>query len=167
MAAGATYTPLATTTLGSSSASVTFSSIAGTYTDLVIVCNAIASAAANYELTFNSDTGANYSRTTLQGDGSTALSSRSSSTNFIRCDQGGNLETTFGNPLFVSVMNYSNATTYKTILSRSGGGSSAGGTGLVCGLWRSTATITSLNFACSGASFSTGSTFTLYGISAA
>ena len=35
MAAGSTYTPIATTTLGSNVASYTFSSIAGTYTDLV------------------------------------------------------------------------------------------------------------------------------------
>jgi len=162
-----TYTPIASQTLGSAAASVTFSSIPQGYTDLIIVCDAIASAAANYELTFNSDTGANYSRTGLQGNGSTASSLRTTNANFIRCDQGGNLETTFGNPLLVSIMNYSNTTTYKTILSRSGGGSSAGGTGAVVGLWRNTTAITSLNFACSGATFSSGSTFSLYGITAA
>jgi hypothetical protein len=31
-----TYTPIATTTLGSAAASYTFSSISGTYTDLVL-----------------------------------------------------------------------------------------------------------------------------------
>jgi hypothetical protein len=36
MAAGNTYTPLATQTLGSAAASVTFSSISGAYTDLVV-----------------------------------------------------------------------------------------------------------------------------------
>ena len=39
MAAGSTYTPLATNTLSSSSASITFSSISGSYTDLVLVMN--------------------------------------------------------------------------------------------------------------------------------
>ena len=37
MAAGSTYTPIATTTLGSAQADVTFSSISGSYTDLVLI----------------------------------------------------------------------------------------------------------------------------------
>ena len=159
-----TYIPLASITLASTSASITFSGYDMTYTDLVIVCDAKAGGQANYELTFNSDTGANYSRTYMQGSGSTALSGRTSSANFIRCDQGGNLETFFGTPLLVSVMNYSNTTTYKQSLCRSGGATS--GVGAVVGLWRNTAAITSLNIACSGTSFETGSTFTLYGIGA-
>jgi hypothetical protein len=167
MAAGSTYTPIATNTLGSSAATVTFSSIAGTYTDLVIVADAISSTTANYELTFNGDSASNYSRTFLQGSGSAASSGRASSQTFIRCDQGGNLVTaTWGSPLRIFVMNYSNSTTYKTALTRSDG-ASAGGTGAVVALWRSTAAITSLTLACSGATFSTGSIFTLYGIAAA
>ena len=167
MAAGSTYTPIATNTLGSSAATVTFSSIAGTYTDLVIVADAIASTTANYELTFNGDAGSNYSRTYLTGSGSAASSGRASNQTFIRCDQGGFLPTaTWGSPLRVFVMNYSNSTTYKTALTRSDG-ASASGTGAVVALWRNTAAITSLTLACSGATFSTGSIFTLYGIAAA
>lgn len=165
MAAGSTYTPIATNTLGSSAATVTFNSFSG-YTDLFIVANAIASGAANYELTFNGDSATNYSNTYLLGDGTTASSGRLSNQTFIRCDRGGNLATTWGRPLLVNVMNYSNSTTYKTVLTRSNG-ADAGGTGAVVALWRSTAAITSLTFACSGATFSAGSTFTLYGIAAA
>jgi hypothetical protein len=167
MAAGSTYTPIATNTLGSSAATVTFSSIAGTYTDLFIVANAIANTTANYELTFNGDSGSNYSRTYLTGSGSAASSGRASNQTFIRCDQGGFLpSSTWGSPLLVNVMNYSNSTTNKTVMTRSDG-ANAGGTGLVVALWRNTAAITSLTFACSGATFSTGSIFTLYGIAAA
>jgi hypothetical protein len=167
MAAGSTYTPIATNTLGSSAATVTFSSIAGTYTDLVIVADAISSTTANYELTFNGDSGSNYSRTFVTGNGTAASSGRASNQTFIRCDQGGNLVTgTWGSPLLVQVMNYSNSTTNKTVLTRSDG-ANAGGTGAVVGLWRNTAAITSLTLACSGATFSTGSIFTLYGIAAA
>jgi hypothetical protein len=55
MAAGNTYTPLATQTLGSAAASVTFSSISGAYTDLVLVLN-IKSTSSNYPtMILNSD----------------------------------------------------------------------------------------------------------------
>ena len=37
MAAGATYEPIATNTLGSAAASVTFSGISGSYTDLILI----------------------------------------------------------------------------------------------------------------------------------
>ena len=62
MAAGSTYTPLATSTLGSAAASVTFSSISGSYTDLVLVISCAQSAAGGgLRFQFNSDTGGNYS----------------------------------------------------------------------------------------------------------
>jgi len=63
MAAGATYEPIATTTVsGSSTSTVTFSSISGTYTDLVIIGN-LGSQTTNAfpYLQFNGDTGSNYS----------------------------------------------------------------------------------------------------------
>ncbi len=60
----ATYEPLATTTLGSAASSVTFSSISGSYTDLVVVFSGTAGGGnSNLILTFNSDTGSNYSWT--------------------------------------------------------------------------------------------------------
>jgi hypothetical protein len=74
----ATYEPIATTTLGSAASSITFSSIPATYTDLRLsVTTADAGATATYlALQFNSDTGANYSRTRITGNGSTATSNR-------------------------------------------------------------------------------------------
>ena len=65
MAAGATYTPIATQTPGSNTASISFSSIPGTYTDLVLVIdNAFtASGGYSYSLSFNDDTASNYSNT--------------------------------------------------------------------------------------------------------
>jgi hypothetical protein len=68
-------------------------------------------------------------------------------------------------------MNYSNSTTYKTMLGRQGTASStAGGASLTVSLWRNTSAITSiqlqLDFGSSNRWY-TGSTFTLYGIKAA
>ena len=72
-----TYQPIATNTLGSAAASVTFSSISGAYTDLVLIMNAGSSTTnADVDINVNGDTGANYSRTILYGTGSTAGSTR-------------------------------------------------------------------------------------------
>ena len=161
-----TYTPIATTTLGSAQATVTFSSIAGTYTDLVLICN-IAQAAGNNSLRirYNSDTGTNYSRTYLLGNGSTASSGRTSS------DVSGYVSETTGSTtlelaVVAHIMNYSNTTTYKTHISRSNRASSS--VDAVVGLWQSTSAITRIDLAIGGSfptnNFATGSTFTLYGI---
>lgn len=165
MAAGPTYEPIATNTLGSAAASVTFSSITGTYTDLVIVCNAKSNGSASMRMQFNSDTGTNYSSTQLSattGDG-TVNSARFSNVDDIRIGYYQNgLSTTDFLPCIIQIQNYSNSTTYKTALGRSAQQSVA-----TVGLWRSTSAITAVKLYPATDNFSTGSTFILYGISAA
>ena len=80
-----TYTPIATQTLSANTASVTFSSIPQGYTDLVLIVSAtpVAAGTWNLEMRFNNDTGSNYSRTVLSGDGSTAQSDRQSNQTLI------------------------------------------------------------------------------------
>ena len=156
-----TYEPIATNTLGSAAATVTFSSIAGTYTDLVVVTNGSASANSDFFIAFNGDTGFNYSSTQLYGTGTVAGSQRD--TTYPRILIGAN----YANQVnILQVMNYSNSTTYKTVLSRANGPSNVVQAGV--GLWRSTSAITSLVLSLNSTNtFSTGSTFTLYGIKAA
>ena len=79
MASGATYTPIATTTLGSATGAVTFSSIPSIYTDIVLVCNDIRNGAAVTAIQLNGDTGTNYSQTLVAGNGTSAVSSRNTS----------------------------------------------------------------------------------------
>jgi len=56
-----TYEPIATTTLGSATASITFSTISGAYTDLVLVASITGvSVATDPWIRINSDTGANF-----------------------------------------------------------------------------------------------------------
>ena len=170
MPAGSTYSTIATTTLGSAASNVTFSSISGSYTDLVIVYSTYSTAnVADVLVQFNGDTASNYSVTILTGDGTSALSTRQSSQTQILADYYGSAGTTAGvfNSAIFNVMNYSNTTTNKTILARSG--RAASGTDAIAGLWRSTAAITSilLKLGGSGNQFAIGSTFTLYGITAA
>jgi len=77
-----TYVALDKITVGSAVASVTFSSIPSGYTDLVIVGNlGTTSGSANIAMQVGNgsiDTGSNYSFTNINGDGSSAASSRAS-----------------------------------------------------------------------------------------
>ena len=158
-----TYEPIATTTLGSAAASVTFSTISGAYTDLVIVYVGVATTSQTFSVQFNGDTGSNYSDTNLGGDGSTASSNRDSS--ITSAKMGINYSTGQSN-FILSVMNYSNSTTYKTALCRSN--AAVAEVNARVGLWRNTAAITSILLKMdSSSTFATGSTFTLYGIKAA
>jgi hypothetical protein len=160
-----TYEPISSTTLGADAASVTLSSIPGTYTDLILVCNTkdtrAISGGCDFALTVNGSTASDYSRTRLYGDGSSASSSRQSSVTNINISQPG-ASSSFQAQIF-HFMNYSNTTTYKTVLVRS---NHAGAFVIATvGLWRSTSAITSITLT-GEVGIASGSTFTLYGIKA-
>ena len=75
-----TYTLIASNTLGASAASVTFSAIPATFTDLVLKMSMRSDRASWLEyFQFSSNLAAGYSSTYLQGTGATASSSRESS----------------------------------------------------------------------------------------
>ena len=166
MAAGQTYQPISTTTLGSAQSTVTFNSFSG-YTDLILVTDNVQSGGTqgNLFIAFNSDSGTNYSRTWLSGDGSSAYSGRESSQTKIGLTAYAYPQTTTRWAGIVQIQNYSNSTTYKTVLVR--GNNSAVGVDAIVGLWRSTAAITSLVLSRSNDQFAAGSTFTLYGVASA
>jgi hypothetical protein len=159
-----TYEAIATQTLGSTTASVTFSSIPGTYTDLFIVCENLKYVTGDDDgyVRFNGDTGNNYSWTQLNGSSSTPTSNRNSNTFGIRSING--MGTVSPGTTLINVQNYSNATTNKTTISRH----STNFAGAFVGLWRNTAAITSVTIVNVGSGgFATGTTFSLYGIAAA
>ena len=119
-----TYEKIATTTLGSSAANIEFTSISGAYTDIFLIVNA-KSVSGGVDLTMqvNGDTGSNYSKTNLYGDSSGAKSTRASNQTSFGVNLAGYITNTFGTYQAVNLMNYSNTTTYKTILTRNGGAS--------------------------------------------
>lgn len=161
-----TYEPIATQTLGSTSSSVTFSSITGSYTDLVIVINgAITTGNPAVWMRFNSDSGSNYSFTRVTGNGTSALSSYEVSQTKANLASAFGMTTTYETNIIVQIMNYSNATTNKTTLTRANTASL--GTEASVNLYRSTSAITAIEIFPSSSTFTTGSTFTLYGIKAA
>jgi len=169
MAAGSTYTPIATTTLGGAAATVTFSSIPSTYTDLVLVCNVKSTTTSNAYLNvrYNSDTSNNYSVTVLRGNGSSASSTRGSNTSVAYLNYTYAMPTSMETAIISQIQNYSNSTTYKTAINRSNIASQ--GVEALVTLWRNTAAINNIVVSTDngGAILDTGSTFTLYGIAAA
>lgn len=161
-----TYSQIATQTLGSSASTVTFSSISGTYTDLVLISSAQGTVSGNaLTMQFNSDTGTNYSTTILRGNGTTASSTRQTSVTNMIINNLAELPTASFGAYITNFMNYSNSTTYKTVLSRANNAST--GVDAIVGLWRSTSAITSIVIGITGGNIASGSTFSLYGIKAA
>lgn len=162
MAAGSTYTPIATQTISSAVANITFSSIASTYTDLYLVISGLGTSSAGQDvfMRYNSDSGSNYSVTGMYGSGSSAASFRTSNQAGLRLGYNDNYS-----PMFrVNIMNYANATTYKTMISRDDAAGNV--TEAAVGLWRSTAAINAVTILAGSGNLSAG-TYTLYGIAAA
>lgn len=165
----ATYEPINTQTLGTATGTVSFTSIPGTYTDLIIVTNmGMATIDHSGLITFNDDTATNYSVTWIYENGSPA-SSRSTSRANIYLNANVGSSTAVETVTLTHIQNYSNTTTYKTTIGRANRASSAGsyeGVEAIIGLWRSTSAITKITLT-GQSNFVVGSTFTLYGIKAA
>ena len=160
----ATYEPIATTTLGSAASTITFSSIGAGYTDLVCILTFTTTVASqDTNLRFNSDSGTNYSRTIISGNGTTPTSARQTSVAQIQIGNNNFSSTTLPQMIKVNVFNYAGSTN-KTVLSEiAADRNGAGAVERSVGLWRNTAAITSLQFLSTG-SFDVGTTATLYGI---
>jgi hypothetical protein len=158
----ATYEPIATTTLGSASTTITFSSIPATYTDLVLIVVGTSSGSASLFFRLNGDTGTNYSSTILQGNGSSASSLQNSSQTEIAT----NAEFNATHPIMaeLNVFSYAGSTNKTCLFNVSG---DKNGSGLVTrgvGLFRSTSAITSLTVFSGGTNMDIGTTAALYGI---
>jgi hypothetical protein len=173
MAAGATYEPIATTTLGSATPTITFSSITGTYTDLVVVSTVAFNNSDSLAFRFNGDSSSStlYSWTMVSGNGSSTSSTRQSNGARGLADYNGFPTSTVGEYVSIlQIMNYSNSTTFKTAISRGNSAVSGHGTDGIMSLYRSTSPITSITLGMGTAmtqNFAVGSTITLYGIKAA
>ena len=168
-----TYDNIATTTLGSASNTITFTSIPSTYTDLRLVLvgasNRAASGTTAATLRFNNTAGSDYSNTTLAGDGASATSDRFTTSDQVvvntllmpNANETGRLSLST-----VDIFSYAGST-FKTVLAT--GNADLNGSGSVVrsvGLWRNTSAITQLNllFTNVAYSFIAGTTVTLYGI---
>jgi len=161
-----TYEPITTHTLGSTTASVTFSSIPQTYTDLVLICfenYATGAAVGSIQLQFNGDTASNYSWLYMSGAGAAAGFGLASNTTVAVGGSGGSSSGGYFGTGITEIYNYSNTTTYKSVLARA---DADNGTQAWVSMWRNTNAISSI-LIYGPYNFAANSTFTLYGIKAA
>ena len=160
-----TYTPIATQTLGSAAASITFSSIPGTYTDLRLVLTCTTSVADSVIVQYNADTATNYSAVLLTGSGTAATSTDTTSATSIRLHNVGQTSTTVPETFSLDVFSYAGATNKTALATSATDTNGAGSVELTCGLWRSTSAITQVTLKLFGGNnFATGTIATLWGI---
>jgi hypothetical protein len=164
-----TYTPIASTTVTSTTSSVVFSSIPSTYTDLIIISDLRAATNASLSIQFNSDTGTNYSYTVLDAEGTALQANRQTNTSAIQVASWsiGLGSTTIPTTAITHINSYSNTTTNKPVISRSGAinASDTVSVDIFVGTWRNTAAISTVTL--NANTITVGSVFTIYGIKAA
>lgn len=173
------FEPIAVATVPSGGvASVTFGNIPQTYTHLELRISAQSSFGSGagpgqYFMNFNGDTGSNYTRHDMYGDGASAAVAGfgTGSYNYTAIQRG--YYTDVSSNIFsahvVSILDYTNTNKTKTV--RCFGGVDLNGSGEVyhsSSLWTSTSAISSIAItAISGNVFRQHSSFALYGIKGA
>jgi len=178
MPAGITYETVATTTLTTATSSVTFSSISGSYTDLRLIfadvkLSGAADSAINFQVGNGSvDTGSNYDLLILgaRSASSSPFANPLTTTTLGRSNWYTSITASVAAMSQIDFMSYSNTTTFKSILANSRvqpGDANYSGTETIVNLWRSTSAINTIKVYPNVGSFTSGSTFTLYGITAA
>lgn len=160
------YESIATTIVGAGGASsVTFSSIPSTFTHLQIrYINRNTTAIDSLIIRFNSDTGSNYVRHKLSGDGSSASAAAATSSTYMASADYPAGTSTFGAGV-IDVLDYANTNKYKTM--RLLAGYDANGSGIIdlrSNLWQSTSAVTRIDITSNSNLFAQYSHFALYGI---
>ena len=170
----ATYEPIASYTSNGTQNPISFQSIPQTYTDLVVVINGRATGTSAEDTTLsyiNSNTGTNnYSNTNFYTNGSSIISNRATNQVYFGfgTHPGGTATANIFGTEILHFLNYTNSTTFKTVLTQSSSDlNGSGSTFTTANLWRQTAAINRIDLYVSGPYWESGSTLTLYGIKAA
>ena len=160
-----TMTLIETKTLGADAASIEFTSIPQTFTDLLVLASTRASTAGTSVepclVTFNAET-SDYTAIRLNGNGSSAPDAVAPARFAFNSPRTGTTASTFGNAS-VYIPNYAGATnkSYSTDSVTEHNATEAHQT-LIAGLWSDTSAITSALFAPTANNFEAGSTISLY-----
>ena len=171
-----TYTLISSNVLTSSAASITFSAIPATYTDLVLRVSArddLAQVSESLKIILNSDTATNYSATYLTGNGSAAASGRDSGAGSAAQRMQGRFSvsnsatsSTFGN-MEIYFSNYtSTGTKISSIFGVAETNATAANMAATASQYRGGSAISNIEItSIGGGNFVSGSSFYLYGIS--
>jgi len=166
------FESIATTTLGSAQSSVTFNSFSGyTHLQLRAIMQSSVSGSGYKDLfiRLNSDTGSNYARHGLYGNGSSAVAYATAS--IARMEVALTIPETTNNGfgvVVIDLLDYANTNKYKTMRALGGtDNNGAGYVGLFSSLWQNTNAVTSIELLPSSGNFNTYSQFALYGIKGA
>jgi hypothetical protein len=163
--AAPSFESIATAAGTGASATITFTSIPSTYKHLQIRAIARTASGTGAYLQYNSDTGSNYTRHYLEGNGTTvAAGAGTSQTKIDYLAAISNASTNGIN--IVDILDYANTSKYKTTRIMQGFDTNGTGqAGLGSGLWMSTSAISTITITTSnGANFATTTQFALYGI---
>lgn len=169
------YESIATSAGGS--ATITFNSIPSTYQHLqlraLVRVTSGTSGTDNFGFRLNSDSGSNYAYHYLSGTGAvTAASAGTSQTGMLVRDMipRNSFTASVYGVLIIDILDYANTSKYKTTRTLSGmDGNGSGTVALNSGLWQSTSAVTSISlydFDNPSYSFSSDSSFALYGLKA-
>jgi hypothetical protein len=164
------FESIATVTLANSTTTfVDFTSIPQNYTHLQIRGIVKSSINSGVDLTFNSDTGNNYTYHQLAGNGASAFAE--ASLNRANCAavffSPSNSETVGYAGGFVDILDFANTNKFKTVRCLGGfDGNGQGSAYLTSGAWRSTSAVTSLRLSNRSGNFIQYTSFALYGVKA-
>lgn len=162
-----TYTAIASQTVTVAAASITFSSIPGTFRDLILVSMPRSVTNACVEaFRFNGDTGSNYRMQSLRSSGTSFQVSKTSDNFMFAAIGAGFSNIAAGAITTMHILDYSATDKHKCVLIRTGNAQGSGflGTAQTSGRWVDTAAITSLTIHTNSANVEVGSTFALYGV---
>ena len=166
------YYSIATTTLSTSTATITFSSIPDTFTHLqirYIARSDFATTEADFLYSLNSDTtSSNYNYHRLIGNGTAAYSQSSTSSRIVGQNTGSSATSGMFAAGVIDILDYALTSKYKTIRNLIGNDRNGGGTtGVYSNLWRNSAAISSITLTPDSGNWVQYSHFALYGIKGA
>ena len=168
-----TYTPIATETLTSTATSITLTGIPQYYTDLILQVNDQVDSASGFKIRFNGDSAGSYQQVQFSGYGTgvtTAGKALGATSIYNNLVFGDSTTANAYTPNVIHIENYSNSTSYKSVLWRYGNSTQAGGSGdvtIIAGSWNSTSPITSIEVSVwNSVNFVAGTSVSLYGIAA-
>jgi hypothetical protein len=166
---GGSYESISTTTVTTAVSSVTFSSIPATYTHLQIrgIINKSTVGDVAMRMSFNSDTGTNYTYHFTDGNGTSVISGGTGSDLMDVFYPISTTASIFSGAI-IDILDYANTNKYKNSRTLAGTAENGSGRfGLKSGLWMNTNAITSITLNPSSGNFSQYSQFALYGIKGA